>query len=505
MSTAVNGAAGDLRGRAVRGGALSMGSQLVKLVVQIGTTAVLARLLSPSEFGLVAMVIPFVTFLQLLQDAGLASITVQRPDITSEQVGVLFWTNVAVAAVLTVLLMLMAPAIAAFYGDPRLTPIAIAFAALLVPAASSVQHRALLQRALNFRVLVAIDIGMQLAATAVSISMAWAGFGPWALVGHTAALTLAQIPLLWIVHPWRPGRPRGFAGARELIRSGSQIAGYNLLNFLARNVDNVLIGKVWGDAAVGLYGRAFNLMLTPIWQINAPLGAVALPMLSRLADQPARYRSAYRQVLEKLLLLTVPGIAVLVTASDAVVTVLFGRQWLEAAPILSALGVAALVQPVNFSTNWLFVSQGRSADLLRWGLVSAPVQIAGILIGLPWGPMGVAVGFAATNVLVLTPLLWWRVGSGHFSAGDLARTVLPFAIGAALTALALLLTRPLQAGLHPLLLLAAAGAVSYLIQLLVLLALPGHRRVVVDVLTLGLSLLRGRGVRGAKSPSGSYR
>lgn len=482
---------GDLRGRAIRGGAISMVSQVVKLVIQIGTTAVLARLLGPSEFGLVAMVTPFVTFIQLLQDAGLQWVTLQRQDITKEQVGSLFWVNVAFAGVLTLVLIVCAPLVAAFFDDDRLTLVTVAFALLLVPAATSVQHRALLQRAMNFRTLMAIDITMQVVGAGVAIAMALAGYGYWALVAHAGTLTLSQIPLLWMVLPWRPGPPRGFAAARHLLRAGGEITGYNLMNFVARNIDNILIGKVWGDAALGLYGRAFNLMMTPIWQINAPLGNVAVPLLSRLADQPARYRNAFRHVLEKLLLVTTPGIVVMVAASEPVVTVLFGTQWLAAAPILAALGVAAVVQPLNYSANWLFISQGRSADLFRWGFVSAPLQIAGIVAGLPWGGVGVAIGFATVNVLAVTPLLWHRAGSPLFTTRDAVRTVAPFALAAAVSGGGLILAGELVATMHPLAALVLAIGWSYSIQLAVLVVIPAYRRVVREVYEMVTSALRG--------------
>lgn len=473
---------GDLRSRAIRGGAFSMASQAAKLVIQIGTTAVLARLLSPAEFGLVAMVLPFVMFIQLLQDAGLASVTLQRQDITSEQVGVLFWLNVGLAAVLSVVLAACAPLVSLFFDDPRLTLITVAFAGLLVPAAAAVQHRALLQRAMNFRALMAIDIAMQILGTVVAFALAWAGAGYWALVAHAATLAVAQVPLLWVMVPWRPGRPRGFAAARHLIRAGGEITGFNMLNFFARNLDNILIGKVWGEAALGLYGRAYNLMMTPIWQINAPIGNVALPLLSRLNGEPARYRSAYRQILEKLLLITTPGMVVMGVAADQVVLFLFGAQWLDAAPILAALAVAALIQPLNNSTGWLFISQGRSGDMFRWGFLGAPLQVIAIVAGLPWGPVGVAVSYAGVNLALVTPLLWWRVSSPAFSFRDMLRAVMPFALGSVLSGGALLFGgRALMDGLPSLAVVLLCCAWTYAVQTAVLLALPQHRRVVREL------------------------
>lgn len=481
---------GNLRARAIRGGVFSLASQGGRLVIQIGTTAILARLLSPGEFGLVAMVIPFVALVQLLQDAGLPSITLQRQDITEEQIATLFWTNMMLATVMSGVLALCAPLVAGFFDDDRLTAITIAFAALLIPAAAGVQHRALLQRNLNFRTLAIIDISIQLIATAVAVVVAWHGFGYWALVVHAATLPIVQLPMLWLAVRWSPGRPRGFSEARHLLRAGGEIAGFNLLNYFARNLDNILIGKVWGEAALGLYGRAYNLMLTPVNQINAPVGHVAVPLLSKLAHDPARYRNAYRQILEKMLLVTMPGIVVLIVAAPSVVLLLFGPKWLEAAPILAALGVTALVQPANNSTGWLYVSQGRTRDLFRWGFIGTPLQVAAIVAGLPWGPMGVAISYAAVNVLVITPLIWWRVDSPCFRAKDFAAAVAPFAASSVLSGGALLLGGGLLPDHHPLLVILASCAWTYGCQLAILLALPRHRRVVLELVAVAMDAMR---------------
>jgi polysaccharide transporter, PST family len=486
MPPLIDHAAGpDLRRRALSGGVFAFAAQGVRLVLQIGTTAVLARMLVPADYGLVAMVLPFVALIQLFQDAGLGNVTLHRRDLTAEQVSALFWVNIGAGMALSLVLAGLAPLIAVFYDQPRLTAVAVAFAAVLIPATAAVQHRALLQRAFNNRALAAIDVTIQVLGAAVAVAMAWLGAGYWALVGQAATLAIAQLPLLWLVLPWNPGRPRGLRAIRPLIRAGGEITGFNLMSFLARNVDNVAIGRAWGEAALGLYGRAYNLMLTPISQINGPIGVIAVPVLSRLAAEPARYRAAVRRILENLLLATQPGTVLLVVASDAVVRILFGPGWAAAAPILSALAVAALVQPANNATGWLFVSQGRSRDLLRWGFVGAPLQIAAILAGLPWGAMGVAVAYAATEILAVTPLLWRRVGSEVFSARDAAATLAPYLGASVLSGGTILLARSWLPPLDPLALLIAGGVWTYAVQALVLLALPSHRRVVLDLAGIG--------------------
>jgi O-antigen/teichoic acid export membrane protein len=231
-------------------------------------------------------------------------------------------------------------------------------------------------------------------------------------------------------------------------------------------------------------------MLVPINQINGPLGQVATPLLSRLTQDPQRYRNAYRRILEKLLLITMPGVVVLSAAAEPVILTMLGSAWRDAAPILSALALAALVQPLNNSTSWLFVSQGRSRDMLRWGFIGSPLVVGAIILGLPWGPVGVAISYAAVNLLVITPVLWFRVGSSLFSMRDAAITVFPFALAAAISGVPLLLSHGLLATIHPFQAVIIALTWTYTVQLALLVALPGYRHVVIGIAELASEVLR---------------
>jgi len=467
-----------------------MASQAIRLVIQIGTMVLLSRLLSPGEYGLVAMVLPFVALIVLLQEAGVPMVTIMRQDITPEQASDLFWLNIALGAALGAVLAISAPFIAGFYNDERLQLIVYAFAAMMIPAAISVQHRSLLQKSMNFRLLAVIDVVNQFSAAALTVVAAWYGMGYWALVLQTACLYLLQIPLFWSAYPWRPGRPRGFSQVGHLIRASGHFAGFNILNFFSRNIDNVLIGKFSGEVALGLYGRAYNLMLAPVSQINAAVSQVATPLLSRLAQDPQRYHNAYRQILEKLLLASMPGMVVLTAAAEPVTLLMMGSAWRDVAPILSALSLAALVQPLNSSTGWLFISQGRSRDLLHWGFIGPPLQVGAIILGLPWGPVGVAVSYAAVNLLVVTPLLWFRVSNSLFSAWDAVVTVFPFAMGSVISGVPLYLAHEFLATIHPFQAVTLALVWTYTVQLIVLIALPRYRHVAVSISELTLEIVR---------------
>src|SRR5436853_6020438 len=202
------------------------------------------------------------------------------------------------------------------------------------------------------------------------------------------------------------------------------LTGYNFTNYFARNLDNALIGKFLGAYQLGVYSRAYQMLLMPMAQINNPLVAVAVPALSRLADSPERYRMAYLKIVEKIAMITMPGVVFMIAMSDWLVLLLLGPQWREAGRIFMLLGVAAVIQPVTKTVPWLFTTQGRSRELLRWGFISSAIAVISIIAGLRWGSTGVAAAYATTDLCLTTPLLFWYVGRrGPVRTADFYRTI----------------------------------------------------------------------------------
>src|SRR5262249_1991158 len=216
------------------------------------------------------------------------------------------------------------------------------------------------------------------------------------------------------------------AGTRPILIFGGNLTGFSFINYLARNVDNLLVGRYWGPYQLGLYSRAYQLLLLPLDQINSPITAVAVPALSRLADSPDRYRHAYIRLLEKIAIVTMPLMALLIMTSDSVVRLVLGPQWLGVTPIFTLLGIAGLIQPILSTTGWLFTTQGRARDMFQWGLIGCTLIIASIFAGLPWGAIGVAASYSVTNVCLIAPLLFWYVTrSGPVRMWDFYRAIGP--------------------------------------------------------------------------------
>jgi PST family polysaccharide transporter len=480
----------------VHGAAVMLAGQGAKFVLQLGALTALGRLLRPDDFGLVAMVAPVSVFIALFNDLGLSQATVQRKEISPAQMTALFWLNLAVSCVLALGTFFVAPAIGQFYGDPRTADLMVAYGGLLIFGGLSAQHIAFLNRQLRFEMIAALDVGALLAGVAAGITVAWFTHSYWALVamqGVTSAVTAA---LAWAVSGWRPQLPRRAEDVGQLVRFGANLTGFNIINFFARNLDDILIGKVWGAHGLGLYSQAYKLLMLPLYQISYPISRIAVPVLSRLAQEPGRYRSAYLQMIEKVLLVTMPGMVLLIVMADKVVLLLLGPQWDGVVPIFHWLGASALVGTIGNSTGWLFISQNRTGEMLRWGVVGSALIVGSFVVGLPYGPVGVAASYVLVGCLVHGPLLCWAVTRrGPIRLADIARTTLTFAISAVASAGAIYGVRHVVGGLvdsDPLVILVACAPLSYAVSLAVLTVLPTERNALTDAFEIVQLLVRHR-------------
>lgn len=475
---------GDSYGRSVRRGTVITGaSQVIAAACQVVSVIVLARILSPSDFGIVAMAWPVVALLSMFQDFGLTQATVQKPSVTAREVNFLFWANMAISTVLAGLIVLLAPLVATFYREPAVAPIVAAMGLLIFLQGAGAQHSAILTRLMRFRALAVMQVAGSVAGLAVAVG--WALYEPtyWALFGGSLAAVLVPVVLAWVYSGWLPGLPRWTGAAGGLLHFGAGLTGFNVLNFVARNADNVLIGRFLGDVALGFYDRAYKLLLVPLRQVTNPLARVMLPTLSRLQTEPDRYRHAFLTVHTILVAAILPGVAAMIVVSATFIPFLLGETWAPAAAIFSALGFAGMLQPLNNPGGWLFISQGRSSEFMRWGLVTAVLALAAFVAGLPYGAFGVAVAYAISEY-VKTPLLWLMVGRrGPVGWRNVLRSTGPAVLGAHLS-LAVLWIVPDLWEAHPLVEAAGIAALAYIITAAVVLAFPSGREVARSALAM---------------------
>lgn len=466
----------DLGRRSARGGAVTLTAQICKFLLGMVATIVLARLLTPEDYGLIGMVAILVSFLMMFQYMGLSTATIKWAHLDQQVVTELFWINIALSTVITILTVGSTPLLAWFYHEPRLIGIAIGFGFTIFLTGLGIQHEALLSRQMRFGMLAVIDITSMLIGVIAALTSAWLRAGYWSLVINQIVLSLVRVSAVWMVCRWRPGLPKLALRSRAMISYGGNLTGFNLANYFALNLDNALIGRFWGAQQLGLYAKAYQLLLLPLEQINGPLGTVAIPALSRLADSPERYRSAYLRILQKLSMLTMPLVAFMIVTSDWLVLLLLGPQWLQTGRIFMWLGIAALIQPVTKTCWWLFISQGRSSEMLRTGILTSGVSVACIIAGLPWGAVGVAAAYAASELLLVTPIIFWRVTrQGPLRIADFLKTIAPGAC-ASLSVLSILVISRVWLLSVPLALrLAMAFGVTAVVSAGVLSVIPAGR------------------------------
>lgn len=410
----------NLRQRTISSGLVTATAQGMQFLLNLAYIMVLARLLLPQDFGLVAMVTTVMGFLRIFQDAGLSTATVQRQEITHAQVSNLFWVNVAVGGVITLLVAASAPAVAWFYREPRLVGITLMLSVTFLLASSAVQHIALLNRQMRFTVIAVIDVISMLAGYLTGIGMALRGYGYWALVGASVTQVAIKLVLTWSISRWWPRLPSRNTQTWHLLKFGANITAGTLMYSLARGADNLLIGRFFGAAALGLYSRGSLLFVRPLEQFMTPINAVLVPALSRIQGQDDRYRRTFLQVFEAIALTTFLFAGLFLALSYPVTLAVLGPKWDAAAIIFAVFTLAALAYPLTTASTWLFATQGRGKDWVLVSSIVSSVTFCSFLVGLPFGPAGVAISYSAACVLIELPFVYYIAGRrGPVSRKDL--------------------------------------------------------------------------------------
>ncbi|GBE22211.1 MAG TPA: lipopolysaccharide biosynthesis protein [Actinobacteria bacterium] len=483
----------DLGRRSGRGVAMVLSAQWTRFVIQIGSTAILARILTPGDYGLVAMVLVVTALADRFKDLGLSMATIQRKDITDAQINTLFWINTGVGFVLTLLLIGSAPLVAVFFKRPELAGITTALASMFLIGGLGVQHQALLKRHMRYGWLASSEVAAMVVGMGTAVILALLGFGYWALVANYVGQALTRTSLAWIAIRWIPGPPRRGAGIRSLLAFGGNVSAFGLLNYLSRYMDNLLIGRSWGAADLGMYSKAYQMLLLPLQQINGPLSSVAVPALSLLQDEPTRFRRYYLSAVSFIAFITAPLVALMAALSSDVINVFLGNQWEPAAPIFRVLALVGALQGISNTNGWLYISMSNTGRMARWALISRPIVVASFFIGLPWGPLGVATAFAVSGYVLVWPSIYLATKETPVSPSDVLKAIWrPFAIAGVVYGL-VSWTRPMFSSLGSLEGLLVGSLLGLLTFGAIALVWPAVRSEVRDHIAYGVSVLRGKG------------
>jgi PST family polysaccharide transporter len=448
----------------------------------------LARLLTPTDFGLFAMVGWLMAFVSSFRDFGLSLAVVQKDKLSDAQLTGLFWINLKLNLLLFGFMALMAPVLAWFYSEPRLIPITLAAACGLFVLGLSAQHTSLLTRQMRFGVLTMIDVVAALVGIAVGVGAALLGLGYWALVLQYVATLATQSLATWWISSWRPGPPVGRAAASDLglgatLRYGANDTGFRVITYFGRNLDTILVGYISGAATLGLYQTAYRWSVLPMQQVYMSLSNVAVASLSRMQHDPVAYRAYCRTGFLPILSLTMPALAFLTVAADDVILVLLGPQWAGAAPFFRLMCIAEFCRSISMITRWLYLSQGQTHRQLRWGLISTFTMMLAIVAGAPWGAYGIAVGFTIGACLLTVPGLLFCLPDSHLNLRDIGAIVWrPLTASLAAVAMLYAIYSFLPSVESHLVRLVMSGIAFGLIYLCFWLFLPGGRQLAWAVL-----------------------
>jgi O-antigen/teichoic acid export membrane protein len=421
-----------LRRLAVRGAGATVLSKSLAFVIQIVGTVVLARLLTPRDFGLVIMV---TTFSLLLMNCGLNGFTeavLQRDDIDHGLASNLFWINAGLGLALTLGFAAAGPLLAHLYGEPRVAAVATAIASTILFTSLSVQHLALLKRAMRFIDVAANDIVARAASVAVSIVLAWMGWGYWAMVAGTVALPLSTALGAFVLCRWLPGLPRRRPGTLAMVRFATNTYARFVLDYFTRNLDNLLVGWRFGPQSLGFYKKAYDLFVLPANQLSAPLTSVAVSALSRVSRDSTQHGRYFLSALSALAFIGMGVGAGLSLVGQDVISILLGPGWEESGRLFMFFGPGIGIMLVYGTHGWIHLSIGRADRWLRWAVVEFVVTGMFFLAGLHWGLAGVAVGWVLSFWTLTVPALWYAGRPARLGIAPLIGAVWKYALASAL-------------------------------------------------------------------------
>lgn len=402
--------AGPLHGQAIKGIGWGAAGQIARQSITLATAVLLARFLMPEDFGLFAMAQVLVGFALLFSDLGLGSALIQSREIDQRRLSTVFWANASLGGALGILMAMLSMPIASFYGKPELAWVVTLLGLQFPITALAVVHRALLQRDLALDKLFRIDLSAFGVAGLAAVTAAYLGFGVWSLVVQALLAPVVGLAVTARYSLWRPALVFSVRESKDLFHYGLHLSGFNVFNYWARNLDNLLIGKYLGAHALGVYSLAYRLMLFPISAITSVFGQVMLPILSRLQDKDDDFREIYLKACRVVGLVSFPLVVGLFVLAEPLIELVLGSQWRDAVPVFQILAISGLLQPIGATIGWIYTARARTDLMLRWGVVSGVVYMLSFLAGLNWGVQGVALAYVLAGYLFLWYPSWTMAG-----------------------------------------------------------------------------------------------
>jgi len=388
----------NIKLQTIKGGMITTATQGILFVIRLASIVVLARILIPEHFGLMGMVTALLVLIERFQDIGLGEAIIQKKDITHEQVSNLFWITLCICISFSIIVALSAKIIAWFYKEPRLVWITVSLSFNFILSGLVIQHKAIIRRQMRFDHFSIISIFSTVFGLSVGILLALRGFGYWALVWKALATSFLTTVLSWSLCRWRPGLPVRNAGIKPLLLFGGNVTGTNILFYLSRNLDSILLGRFFGPLQVGLYTKAAQLTAIPVTQLLEPTKNVGLPVLSTLQNDSVTYSNYFNKILAVLCFVYMPIIVYIAIYAHPIVTIALGSQWMQAVPIFRLLAISFFASPIVSMYGMILLSSGQGKRYLFWGLFTNLSTIVFIFIGIKWGALGIAASWSISTL-----------------------------------------------------------------------------------------------------------
>lgn len=397
---------GNLIKRTISGIKWNLISQILASLITISVSIVLMRLLDPSKFGLIGMVMVFIGFLNVFKNMGLGSSIIQRKEISDIDKNSIFWASLGLGFFLSLLLALVSPLIGFFYKDELLSRLTMVLSVNFLISSLSTIHNALLVKSMSFKKIFLVNLIATFIAGVVAILLALKGFGVWSLAVQQITLSIVATTLYFIIYPWLPKIQFSKDILMSHLKYSFPLVGNQIVNYWVRNADNLLIGKLLGDYSLGLYSRSYSLMLLPVSKISGVISQVMFPSLSKIQNDKEKVKQIFFRMTKLIALITFPSMIFLHVSAYQFVSVVLGNSWLGSIYLIKVLSLIGAIQSIGTLVGILFTSQGATKTLFRMNIILGPVLVFFIFIGVNYGLNGVVLWYAIGSLIIFIPQIY---------------------------------------------------------------------------------------------------
>ena len=373
-----------------------LSTQLFRFIIIV----ILARLLTPEDFGIVGLAAIFLGFITTINELGLSAAIVQRKDINEIHLSTSFWTSVIAGITLFIVVILASSFVADFFQEDIVQPILIVSAIGLIIGAFIVVHQALLEKSLKFKKLTIAEVCAAFVSGMVSVFLAINGYGVWSLVFGGLVGSFISVVILWKIVTWRPSLRFSFTRFKELFGFGSHVMGSRVLNYIDSNVDYLVVGKLLGTSALGYYSFAYHLITFPLNRISTMVTRVTFPAFSTIQDDNDTLRKGYLKVVRYISLITFPMLAGMFVVAPEFVVVVYGAKWAPMILPLQILCLAGALKSVGTTVGSVLLSKGRADIQFKWNVFTAIVLPIAVIMGVNYGIAGVAAAITVMAILL---------------------------------------------------------------------------------------------------------